>query len=190
MKNAVIAAIVSALVASTTAAAATIVVTSKNIKDGTIQTVDISGQAKRALKGNRGPRGLSGPAGAQGIQGVQGPQGAPGATGLQGPKGDPGLQGSPGADGKTPLWAVVFADGSLIRGSHVVSTSINPVGGAYTVTFDQPVDQCAYVATFDGDASPGEITVRNTLDPASVRVQTFTSTGNNGPHTFHLMVAC
>ena len=58
------------------------------------------------------------------------------------------------------------------------------------MTFDQNVNQCVYVATFDGDASPGEITVRNTLDPASVRVGTFTSGGNNGPHTFHLAVLC
>jgi hypothetical protein len=42
MKNALIAAIVSAVVAGTTATAATIVVTSKNIENGTIQTVDIS----------------------------------------------------------------------------------------------------------------------------------------------------
>jgi hypothetical protein len=38
--------------------AATIVITSKNIKNGTIQTVDLSAQAKRAVKGNRGLRGF------------------------------------------------------------------------------------------------------------------------------------
>ena len=194
MKNALIAAVVAAVVAAASGTAATIVVTSKNIKNGTIQTVDISAKAKRALKGNGGPRGPRGLAGAQGIQGLQGPQGATGATGAQGPKGDTGdtgPQGSPGADGTTPLWAVVNSGGVLLRGSHVVSTSIAPVGGAYTVTFDQDVDECAYVATFDGDASPGEITVANHVSaPASVTVRTFTSAGNNGPHTFHLVVAC
>jgi Collagen triple helix repeat (20 copies) len=87
MKNALIAAVVSAVIASTTATAATIVVTSKNIKNGTIQTVDISAKAKRALKGNRGPRGLTGargPAGAAGAQGAQGPQGPQGPTGFVG----------------------------------------------------------------------------------------------------------
>jgi hypothetical protein len=54
------------------------IVTSKNIKNGTIQTVDISAKAKRALKGNRGPRGF------------QGARGLPGATGPAGPKGDTG----------------------------------------------------------------------------------------------------
>jgi hypothetical protein len=50
MKSALIAAVVSAVIASTTATAATIVITSKNIKNGTIQTVDISAKAKRAFK--------------------------------------------------------------------------------------------------------------------------------------------
>jgi hypothetical protein len=80
MKNALIAAIVAAVVAAASGTAATIVVTSKNIKNGTIQTADISAKAKRALKGNRGPRGF------------QGAQGAPGATGPAGPQGPPGVQ--------------------------------------------------------------------------------------------------
>lgn len=73
MKNALIAAVVAAVVAAASGTAATIVVTSKNIKNGTIQTVDISPGAKRALKGNRGPRGFEGPLG---------PGGAPGLAGI------------------------------------------------------------------------------------------------------------
>lgn len=84
MKAALIAAIVAAFVAAASATATTIVVTSKNIKNGTIQTVDISAKAKRALKGNRGPRGLVG---------IRGPRGLPG---LAGPPGVPGQQGPPG----------------------------------------------------------------------------------------------
>jgi hypothetical protein len=84
MKSAIIAAIVAAIVAAASGTAATIVVTSKNIKNGTIQTVDISAKAKRALKGNRGRQGLRG---AQGAQGVPGSQGAQGASGAQGPPG-------------------------------------------------------------------------------------------------------
>jgi hypothetical protein len=78
MKNALIAAIVAAVVAAASSTAATIVVTSKSIKNGTIQTVDISAKAKRALKGNRGPRGLRG---FQGLRGAPGPVGAPGPQG-------------------------------------------------------------------------------------------------------------
>ena len=69
MRSALVAAAVSAVVAATSATAATIVITSKNIKDGTIQTRDISRKAKRALKGKVGPRGPAGQAGQQGPRG-------------------------------------------------------------------------------------------------------------------------
>lgn len=82
MKSAIIAAIVAAIVAAASGTAATIVVTSKNIKNGTIQTVDISAKAKRALKGNRGPRGFRGLAGPPGSVGPAGPQGPPGVQSL------------------------------------------------------------------------------------------------------------
>jgi hypothetical protein len=87
MKSAIIAAAVAAVVAAASSTAATIVVTSKNIKNGTIQTVDISAKAKRALKGNRGLRGFQG---APGVQGASGPQGPAGQIGPPGPRG-PGL---------------------------------------------------------------------------------------------------
>lgn len=83
MKNALIAAVVAAVVAAASGTAATLVVTSKNIKNGTIQTVDISAKAKRALRGNRGPRGLQGPAGVPGSQGPTGPTGPQGPPGVQ-----------------------------------------------------------------------------------------------------------
>ena len=69
MRTALVAAAVSAVVAATSATAATIVITSKNIKDGTIQTRDISAKAKRTLKGKIGPRGSAGQAGQQGPRG-------------------------------------------------------------------------------------------------------------------------
>jgi hypothetical protein len=86
MKSAIIAATVAMLMSAASATAA-FVVTSKNIKNGTIQTVDISAKAKRALKGKRGTRGP---------QGFAGAQGAPGAQGPQGPQGPPGLPGAAG----------------------------------------------------------------------------------------------
>jgi Collagen triple helix repeat (20 copies) len=90
MKNAVIAAVVAAVVAAASGTAATILVTSKNIKNGTIQTVDISAKAQRALRGNRGPTGPTGPAG---VAGAAGPTGPVGAVGPQGAKGDRGPSG-------------------------------------------------------------------------------------------------
>jgi hypothetical protein len=80
MKTALIAAVVSAIVAAASGTAATILVTSKNIKNGSIQTVDISAKAKRALKGNRGARG---PAGARGATGAAGAAGPAGPQGIQ-----------------------------------------------------------------------------------------------------------
>jgi hypothetical protein len=49
-----------AILISATSATAAFLVTSKQIKDGTIQPVDISTKAKRALRGNRGPAGPAG----------------------------------------------------------------------------------------------------------------------------------
>jgi len=92
MKSAFIAAVVAALISAVSATAA-FVVTSKNIKDGTIQTVDISAKAKRALEGNRGPRGVAGLRGPQGLAGAAGPQGSAGPQGPQGEKGDKGDKG-------------------------------------------------------------------------------------------------
>jgi hypothetical protein len=92
MKAAITAAIVALLVSAMSATAA-FVVTSKNIKNGTIQTVDISAKAKQALKGNRGPRGP------QGLPGLDGRPGLTGLTGPAGPQGPPGPRGLPGFDG-------------------------------------------------------------------------------------------
>ena len=89
MKTALIAAIVSAVVGAASGTA-TIFVTSKNIKNGTIQTVDISAKAKRALRGYTGPRGPMGLPGPVGQRGPQGPQGAQGPIRPQGPQGFPG----------------------------------------------------------------------------------------------------
>jgi Collagen triple helix repeat (20 copies) len=86
VRTALIAGIVAAVVAAASSTAATIVVTSKQIKDGSIQAVDLSAAAKRALKGARGAPGARGALGPQGPVGIQGPQG------IQGPPGAPGIQ--------------------------------------------------------------------------------------------------
>lgn len=83
MKSALIAGVVAAIVAAASSTAATIVVTSKSIKNGTIQTVDISAKAQRALKGKRGAPGAAGARGPVGAQGAQGAQGSQGPAGIQ-----------------------------------------------------------------------------------------------------------
>ncbi|MEP9364788.1 collagen-like protein [Nocardioides sp. CN2-186] len=53
-------------------------ITGKQIKDGSIETKDLSKKAQASLKGERGPAGADGSPGAQGEPGAQGPQGPPG----------------------------------------------------------------------------------------------------------------
>jgi hypothetical protein len=78
VKNALIAAIVAAVVAAASGTAATLLVTSKNIKNGTIQLVDISAKTKAALRGRRGPQG---PVGIEELTVVTSPRIIPPGTG-------------------------------------------------------------------------------------------------------------
>jgi hypothetical protein len=209
MRSAAIAAIVAALVAAASTTAATIVVTSKNIKNGTIQTVDLSAKAKRALKGNRGlqgPAGAPGAPGSQGAKGDQGPkgeqglkgdQGDPGPPGPKGDPGDPGPQGPEGPQGPTMPWALVNAGGTLLRGSHVVATNPLPAfgAGAYEVIFDRPVNVCGYVgSTWTSPMSPGSTVGvfdrTSPQNPNAVFVTTHDSAGTQTPLRFMLIVMC
>lgn len=98
----------------TATAAGVSYVTSKQIRNGTIQLADISKRAKAKLRGRRGPAGPRGPVGSpassQGLQGPEGPAGPTGPTGPagpQGPTGPAGAQGpsgSAGADGVSPTF--------------------------------------------------------------------------------------
>jgi hypothetical protein len=170
MKSAVIAAVVAAIVAAASGTAATIVVTSKNIKNGTIQTVDLSAKAKQALKGNRGARGATGLRGLQGVAGATGPQGPAGSQGPLGEKGDKGEKGD--LAGRlferyfcTPGWGVCAGTPKEITASS---------GGAasYFLTLDLPAG--SYAVT-------GEVVVvANSPDPggnpSDWRVQCVTRT--------------
>jgi hypothetical protein len=125
MKNAVIAAVVAAVVAAASGAAATLVVTSKNIKNGTIQIVDISTRAKAALRGQRGPRGYAGVEGVEGRPGPQGPQGQ------RGPAGPPGVDGSSVSYTKTYSEVKTVAPGSLAFVNAICPPGSSVVGGGY-----------------------------------------------------------
>jgi len=123
--------------------------------------------------------------------------GAPGGTGPQGPqglKGNPGTNGTNGAPA-TALWAVVGGDGTLARGSHVVSTSQSPGVAAYTVVFDRDVSNCAFLAGLGGtdtDIPIGEVTTRRSSksNVNGVWVGTYNSAGTNAARQFHLAVFC
>ena len=112
MKSAIIAGVVAMAVSSASATAA-FIVTSKNIKNGTIQVVDLSAKARKALKGSAGARGAVGP---------QGPDGPAGARGPAGPDGLAGARGPAGSVGATTIVSAKF------------DVSVNTVGPAHTVS--------------------------------------------------------
>jgi Collagen triple helix repeat (20 copies) len=99
-------------------------ITSTQIKNHTIQLVDISPNAAHALRGQRGALGLNGSQGITGVNGangLNGPKGDKGDTGaagaastVPGPKGDTGATGPPGLSGiKSPLVFGPYNSGGL-----------------------------------------------------------------------------
>ena len=112
MRAAIISAVVAMLVSAASSTAA-FVVTSANIKNGTIQPVDLSVKTKRALKGSRGPRGFEG---AEGPPGIQGPPGMPGVS--------PSYTNAYSAHTSVPPGSIAFANAICPAGASVV-------GGGY-----------------------------------------------------------
>ncbi len=99
-----------------------------------------------------------------------------------------------------PLWAVVSADGSLIRQHGAVSARqlFRPGKlGSYQVTLNRNVTGCAFTATIGRvnsapkNPQPGEIGVayRNGSSK-SVYVKTRASDGAEADRSFHLAVLC
>jgi hypothetical protein len=144
-------------------------ITSKHVKNGTLQTADLSKAAQAALRGAKGDRGAtgptgpSGPAGPAGSQGPQGPTGPPGNTGPQGPQ---GLQGPPGAQGPAgPLgFTTASTNGTLIGGASntfwvscnskvLVDWALSPAAN-----HDDLVATAKYV--LNGNGLPNEVGVR------------------------------
>ena len=95
-------------------------------------------------------------------------------------------------------WAVVGADGTLVRSSSSagpVSVATHTSGsGQYEVDFSTDVSGCAYVATLGdtGTATPpaGFVGVAGATNPDGVIVQTSNSSGTAADEPFHLLVTC
>jgi hypothetical protein len=73
-------------------------VASPQVVNGSLQAKDLSGKARKALKGNRGLRGL------------------PGTPGAKGDPGAPGQQGAPGPAGTAKAYATINGDGTVEAG--------------------------------------------------------------------------
>jgi hypothetical protein len=94
---------------------------STQIKNRSIQRIDISRRTIASLRGLRGPRGLTG------RQGAQGPPGAQGAQGIQ------GIPGTARAYGRVSQF------GAVSRSKNVVSVT-NPATGIFCITLDSSID--------------------------------------------------
>jgi hypothetical protein len=131
--------------------------------------------------------------------GPQGTKGDKGDPGPPGPAGRPGPIGPRGPQGPTMPWALVRANGTLLRGSHVVATNRLPTPAwgpaAYEVIFDRRVNTCGYVgSTWESPGDPGStvgVFDRTTPpNPNAVFVTTHDSTGAQTPLRFMLIVMC
>src|SRR3954463_3172820 len=83
-------ALVALVMATTGSAVAASLITSKQIKDGTITTKDINKKAIKSLKGKTGASGATGATGAQGPKGDKGDKGDAGTNGTNGSNGTNG----------------------------------------------------------------------------------------------------
>jgi hypothetical protein len=146
-------------------------VTTSKVKNHSLLKVDwAAGQAPT------GPRGPVGP---------PGPPGSPGAAGARGPTGP---AGAPGSSSSGP-WAVVNSNGSLARGSGVVSI-VHSTTGDYRVQFNKNIASCAWLATIRG-GSFGFVTTEifgSTTD--TVLVRTRDPNNVDADRSFHIAVVC
>ena len=95
------------------------------------------------------------------------------------------------SDYVAPTYAVVRANGNLVRGSHVVKTT-NPATGTYRVQFDRDVSQCAYSVLVESlNVGFGMVAPPSLLpDPNSVVVGTGDLASGITNLPFHLIVIC
>ena len=106
-------------------------------------------------------------------------------------------------DGRdAPLWAVVAADGTGLRGAGFILTSSfrpNPENrpGEYIVGFDRNISNCSYTATIyrnkSGvfpEGSAIETDNQGPTDTTRIAVFTYDKAGNEAARAFHVQVIC
>jgi hypothetical protein len=151
----IIAGLVLVLALCGTATAAKLI-TSKDIKNGTIKTVDLSKSAKKAL---RGPRGKQGPVGPQGALGPQGPQGA------QGPAGPSTLSGITAWDA-----SVVVTAGGSDGGTVMCDPGQRVISGGWWFTEDSAPNANMLSDVANDDRTGWIVWVDNTLGSTAVEL--------------------
>jgi hypothetical protein len=195
-------ALLALVMAMTGSAVAASLITSKQIKNGTIQTKDISKKALKSLRGQRGPTGLAGTAGAAGAAG------APGAPGAKGDKGDPGPSHS-----YTDIGGLVNFNGTANNDTTVASVTVP--AGTYVIRADvlannNSASQVTFTCRLDGPTGttlndPGEVmflgpnvnddrnfflnSAATTFAGATTISQVCHSSSNSGVYSAHSLVA-
>jgi hypothetical protein len=143
-----------ALAVGATGATAASLITSANIKDGTIKTRDLSPSLQKKIKqaGKPGANGATGATGAAGATGATGANGATGATGAAGATGATGANGATGATGATGANGKDGAPGE---------------NGKDGVRYDRIVGSCAD----DPHAATGEVSIADGVARLGVPTQ-------------------
>jgi len=194
-------------------ATAAVLITGKNVKDGTLTGKDIKNNSVGSVDVKDGdlltkdfkPGQLV--AGAPGATGPQGPQGPQGPKGDKGDKGDPGTPGTDGTNGTngtdgapaTKYWAVINADGTVARSSEALTVVHTAATGAYDVGFTTTVpnlDACATLAQVgvssfvDAPVAGQAASRQGDTDSDYIRVDTYDSGGTHADRGFHVAAFC
>jgi hypothetical protein len=130
-------------------AGASSLIGSKQIKDHSVQYVDLSKKAAAKLRGQRGPRGYQGPQGLTGSQGAPGLNGSQGAPGLNGGFDPNKLNYVTGPDTVIPAGELGGASAACPAGSKVL-------GGGFYESIGE-----AFGSGFTGDGNAWFETVDN-----------------------------
>ena len=137
-------ALVALVMATTGSAVAMSYITSKQIKDGTIQTKDIAKKAQKALKGKTGATGATGPQGPQGLQGLKGDKGDTGPS--TGPAG-----GDLSGNYPSPAIASDAVTAAKVLNRSLTADDVTQASGQVTADFGNiPANSCDYTLVDPG----------------------------------------
>lgn len=212
-----VASVVVAMTAGAGGATAARLITSKDIKNGTITSVDVKdGSLKRAdlspwlqgaidksgKPGPAGDRGPAGPAGADGRDGTNGVDGTNGADGADGVNGADGATGQKGADGMTTYYVT---NGTRTVPANSTITYVRPcfrpntyvVGGGVTTNAgtdpglnSSPVDHDVLVMESGPDTVGGQYhpAMRTLNDGRAVAAGWKVTVRNNDSHAHAVLI--
>ena len=161
---------------------AAVTITGANIKDGSVKATDLAASSVTSAKVKDGTLLRKDFKAGQLQDGARGAAGAAGAQGAQGAQGTQGARGDAGAPA-TNLFAVVDASDPAPLAQSGVSSFTHNGAGSYTIAFNQPIGNCAWVATAGsrngGTASTNNRIVTVSGNPVTNTIQARTAVGGS-----------